>query len=65
MVAATPRQKQPGKSGHSGLTADILNVPVFPPIKPNTRSSVAYEYYTPANRALAPPVELVVEDRVK
>jgi hypothetical protein len=35
------------------------------PIKAKTPSSVAYEYYTPANRAIAPPVELVVEDRAK
>jgi hypothetical protein len=35
------------------------------PIKAKTPSSVAYEYYTPANRALAKPVELVVEERVK
>ncbi len=33
------------------------------PIKAKTPSSVAYEYYTPSNRATAPPVELVVEDR--
>jgi len=35
------------------------------PIKAKTPSSVAYEYYTPANRAIAKPVELVVEDRAK
>ncbi len=33
------------------------------PIKAKTPSSVAYEYYTPANRATAKPVELVVEDK--
>ena len=35
------------------------------PLKAKTPSSVAYEYYTPANRATAPPVELIVEDRAK
>ncbi len=35
------------------------------PIKAKTPSSVAYEYYTPANQAIAHPVELVVEDRAK
>lgn len=35
------------------------------PIKAKTPASVAYEYYTPANRAIAKPVELVVEERVK
>jgi len=33
------------------------------PIKAKTPSSVAYEYYTPTNRATAKPVELVVEDK--
>ena len=30
------------------------------PIKAKTPETVAYEYYTPANRAIAKPVELVV-----
>jgi hypothetical protein len=33
------------------------------PIRAKTPATVAYEYYTPANRASAQPVELVVEDR--
>ena len=33
------------------------------PIKAKTPSSVAYEYYTPANRGEAKPVELVVEEK--
>ena len=33
------------------------------PIKAKTPASVAYEYYTPANRAEAKPVELVVEEK--
>jgi hypothetical protein len=32
------------------------------PIRAKTPATVAYEYYTPANRAAAAPVELVVED---
>jgi hypothetical protein len=32
------------------------------PVKAKTPSTVAYEYYTPANRAATKPVELVVED---
>ena len=35
------------------------------PIKAKTPATVAYEYYTPANRATAAPVELVVEDAKK
>jgi len=33
------------------------------PIKAKTPSTAAYEYYTPANRATAKPVELVVEEK--
>lgn len=33
------------------------------PIKAKTPATVAYEYYTPANRGEAKPVELVVEDK--
>jgi hypothetical protein len=33
------------------------------PIKAKTTPTVAYEYYTPANRATAKPIELVVEDK--
>ena len=33
------------------------------PIKAKTPASVAYEYYTPANRGEAKPVELVVEEK--
>lgn len=33
------------------------------PIKAKTPATVAYEYYTPANKATAAPVELVVEDK--
>jgi hypothetical protein len=33
------------------------------PIKAKTPETVAYEYYTPANRATAQPVELVVEEK--
>jgi hypothetical protein len=35
------------------------------PIKAKTPVSVAYEYYTPANRATSRPVALVVEDKKK
>jgi hypothetical protein len=31
------------------------------PIRAKTPATVAYEYYTPTNRAIAPPVELTVE----
>ena len=31
------------------------------PIRAKTPATVAYEYYTPANRATAQPIELVVE----
>src|SRR5262249_12436950 len=33
------------------------------PIRARTPATVAYEYYTPANRAAAPPVELTVVDK--
>jgi hypothetical protein len=33
------------------------------PIKARTPVSVAYEYYTPTNRAASRPVELVVDER--
>ncbi len=33
------------------------------PIKAKTPATVAYEYYTPANRATAAPAELTVEDK--
>jgi hypothetical protein len=33
------------------------------PIKAQTLATVAYEYYTPANRATAKPVELVVSEK--
>jgi hypothetical protein len=33
------------------------------PIKAHTPATVAYEYYTPANRATAKPVELVVSEK--
>jgi hypothetical protein len=33
------------------------------PIKAKTPAAVAYEYYTPANRAASRPVQLVVEDK--
>ena len=33
------------------------------PIKAKTPSTVAYEYYTPANRAAAQPVELTVTQK--
>jgi hypothetical protein len=33
------------------------------PIKAQTPATVAYEYYTPANRATAKPVELVVSEK--
>jgi hypothetical protein len=33
------------------------------PLRAKTPATVAYEYYTPANRATAQPVELVVEDK--
>jgi hypothetical protein len=32
------------------------------PIKAKTTPTLAYEYYTPANRATAKPIELVVEE---
>jgi uncharacterized protein YfaS (alpha-2-macroglobulin family) len=35
------------------------------PIKAKTPAVVAYEYYTPANRATAPPVQLTVTDKKK
>jgi hypothetical protein len=35
------------------------------PIKAKTPPTVAYEYYTPANRAVAAPVTLVVEEKKK
>ena len=33
------------------------------PIKAKAPAAVAYEYYTPANRAASRPVQLVVEDK--
>ena len=33
------------------------------PIKAKTPATVAYEYYTPANRATAQPVELIVDEK--
>jgi len=33
------------------------------PIKAQTPATVAYEYYTPTNRATAKPVELVVSEK--
>jgi hypothetical protein len=33
------------------------------PLRARTPESVAYEYYTPANRAVARPIELVVEEK--
>ena len=33
------------------------------PVKAKTPASVAYEYYTPANRATAAPVELKVAEK--
>ena len=33
------------------------------PIKAKTPATVAYEYYTPVNRATAQPVELVVNEK--
>jgi hypothetical protein len=33
------------------------------PLKAKTPATVAYEYYTPANRAAALPVEITVEDK--
>ncbi len=33
------------------------------PIKAKTPETVVYEYYTPANRAIAKPVELMVEEK--
>jgi hypothetical protein len=33
------------------------------PVKAQSPESTAYEYYTPADRAVAAPVELVVEDK--
>lgn len=46
---------------------DVLNFeyslrPRFP-LRARTPASVAYEYYTPANRAEARPVELIVEEK--
>ena len=46
---------------------DVLNFeytlkPKYP-LQARTPSSVAYEYYTPTNRAEARPVELVVEEK--
>jgi len=37
--------------------------PLFQALRAQTPPSAAYEYYTPANRAEARPVELVVEER--
>ena len=33
------------------------------PVKAKAPAAVAYEYYTPANRAASRPVQLVVEDK--
>jgi hypothetical protein len=44
------------------LTFDYTLKPRFP-VKVQTPASVAYEYYTPANRATSKPIELTVRDR--
>ena len=44
------------------LTFDYSLKPKYP-LRAQTPASTAYEYYTPANRAEARPVELVVEER--
>jgi len=46
---------------------DVLNFeysmrPRFP-LRARTPESIAYEYYTPTNRAVTAPVEIIVEDR--
>jgi hypothetical protein len=43
-------------------TFDYTLKPKYP-IQAKTPSTVAYEYYTPSNRATAPPVELKVSDK--
>lgn len=44
------------------LTFEYTLKPKYP-IRAQTPPSVAYEYYTPANRAVSRPVELTVEER--
>lgn len=44
------------------LTFEYTLKPKYP-IKAKTPATVAYEYYTPANKGTAPPIELVVEER--
>jgi len=44
------------------LTFEYTLKPKYP-IKAKTPATVAYEYYTPANRAEAKPIELVVEEK--
>jgi hypothetical protein len=49
---------EPGKE----YTFEYTLKPKYP-VKAKTPSSTAYEYYTPANRATAAPVELVVSEK--
>ena len=44
------------------LTFEYVLRPKYP-LRARTPASVAYEYYTPGNRAQARPVELIVEER--
>jgi hypothetical protein len=44
------------------LSFDYSLKPKYP-IKAKTPATVAYEYYTPANRATAAPAELTVAER--
>ena len=44
------------------LTFDYVLRPRYP-IRAQTPEARAYEYYTPANRAVAAPVTIVVEDK--
>jgi hypothetical protein len=44
------------------LTFDYTLKPKYP-LKAKTPTTVAYEYYTPANRIESKPVELVVEEK--
>ena len=46
------------------LTFEYTLKPKYP-IKAKTPATVAYEYYTPANKGTAAPVELVVEETAK
>jgi hypothetical protein len=47
--------------GPAQAFADTLR-PKYP-VKAKAPAAVAYEYYTPANRAASRPVQLVVEDK--